>query len=455
MENNIRLAEAKLRTYKQEHVLKVLERLTGAAKNKLAAQIEQIDFERLFKALDERNRSKEVKYSGITPIRYQDWDGYEEEQQRAFTELGWELLRNGKIGAVVVAGGQGSRLGHRGPKGTLDIGLPSGKSLFQLQAERLLHLSRRAGKSIPWYIMTSPDNHEETISFFRSFQHFGYPAGDCFFFQQNVMPVLDHDGKLLLCADGAIMLAPSGHGECFASLKRSGALADMKQRNLDWLFYYNVDNALIKAADPAFIGVAVSHNNKVATKVIEKTDIDEKIGIVCLNHGRPAVLEYNEIPDGIKEARTRDGRLFYNLGHISIHLFKLDFIEEHADAEIPFHVASKKLDHFDYLGNHITPAEPNVYKLERFIFDFFPLADQLTVLKARREEEFAPVKNKTRADSPQSARKLLLALHQKWLHDAGIRVEQLKERDIEISPLLSYNGEGLKAEDVNVPFRDE
>jgi UDP-N-acetylglucosamine/UDP-N-acetylgalactosamine diphosphorylase len=448
-ESNIRLAEAKLRAYKQEHVLKVLRNLPEAAKQKLAEQIERIDFERMFKALDEHHVSNQSSIANIKPIPFEDWDCYDAGEQHAFTEIGWELLSKGKIGAIVVAGGQGSRLGHEGPKGTIDIGLPSGKSLFQLQAERLLNLSRRAGMPIPWYIMTSPDNHEATVSFFQKHHYFGYSALDCFFFQQNTMPALDFEGKLLLTDDGAIKEVPSGHGECFASLKRSGAIANMKQRGLSWLFYYNVDNALIKVADPAFIGVAASHNHPIATKVIEKSDAKEKIGIVCMNNGRPAVLEYNEIPAEISEARTMDGHLFFSLGHISIHLFKLDFIEEHADADIPFHVASKKLDYQVRDGNAIMPDERNVYKLERFIFDFFPYADQLTVLKTRREDEFAPVKNKAGEDSPQSARNLVLAQQKRWLHAAGIQLEQLKHRDIEISPLLSYSGEGLNPDVLN------
>ena len=443
MAANIKLAEAALRAYKQEHVLKVLESMPEPAKQKLAEQIGQVDFGELFSALDNFLQGKKPDLTGVAPIGYEDWDRYGAEEKHAFTELGWELLREGKIGAIVVAGGQGSRLGHEGPKGTLDIGLPSGKSLFQLQAERLIHLSLRAGKPIPWYIMTSPDNHEQTVSFFQEHHYFGYAAEDCFFFRQNTMPALDREGRLLLTVDGALKLVPSGHGECFASLKRSGALADMKQRDLAWLFYYNVDNALIKVADPAFIGVAASRNHPVATKVIEKSDANEKIGIVCSHNDRPSVMEYNEIPMELKEMRKGDGRLFYSLGHISIHLFKLSFIEEHEDAAIPYHVAAKKLADS---GPDGSLNKPDVYKLERFIFDFFPLADQLTVLLTRRDDEFAPVKNKEGKDSPQSARSLLLALHKSWLLAVGISDERLKGRELEISPLLSYNGEGLNPE---------
>ncbi|OMF27620.1 UDP-N-acetylglucosamine pyrophosphorylase [Paenibacillus sp. FSL H8-0548] len=448
MEQHISHVKNKLRAYHQEHLLERLDGLPEAARMKLSAQIEHMELDQLFAAIEKyKQAASSSSGAHITPIAYVDWERYEEQEKQAFTERGWELLRAGAVGVVVVAGGNGSRLGHDGPKGTCDIGLPSGKSLFQLQAERLLHLSKRAGRTIAWYIMTSPDNHDATVAFFQAADFFGYPAEDCFIFQQNMMPAVDHDGKLLLSAEGAIKLAPSGNGECFASLRRSGALADMKQRGVEWLFYYNVDNALIKVADPAFIGVAAHYNNRIATKVIEKTNADEKIGIVCRQHGRPAVLEYNEIPESVSNERTKDGRLFYGLGHISIHLFKVEFIEEYADADIPYHVASKRLEYLDTEGQAIVPTEPNAYKLERFIFDFLPYADEITVLKVRRDAEFAPVKNKSGEDSPASARSLVLELHKKWLAAAGVPKAELQGRDIEISPLLSYSGEGLSAED--------
>lgn len=442
MSNHINELKVKLKQYNQEHLLLFLDRLPTMEKNKLSEQLGSIDYEQLMTVLHNKD-VENVQQQNITQIHHEDWDNYNKDEQAAFTNKGMELLQKGEVAVVVVAGGQGSRLGHAGPKGTLDIGLPSGKSLFQLQAERLRKLSAQAGKFIPWYIMTSPENHEDTIAFFEAAHYFGYPREDCFFFQQNTMPALDHEGRLILSEDASLKLAPSGHGDCFASLKKSGALTDMKQRGVNWLFYCNVDNALIKIADPAFIGVAATKDYPIATKVIEKMDPYEKIGILCQNNGRPTVLEYNEIPDQLLRDREPSGKLLYHLGNISIHLFKVDFIEEHADADIPFHVASKIMDYMDAEGNVISPDEPNAYKLERFIFDFFPLTAEMTVLKGKREEEFAPVKNKEGVDSPASARELVLRLHEKWLHEAGVPIEKLGSGDFEISPLLSYGGEDL------------
>ncbi|NIK78872.1 UDP-N-acetylglucosamine pyrophosphorylase [Paenibacillus castaneae] len=439
--------KAKLLHYKQEHLLCIMETLSINKKNKLMEQLKHIDFEQLMTILQQKDQQK-IQSPNVTPIHYEEWDDYGEKEQDAFTQKGMELLHNGEIGVIVVAGGQGSRLGHDGPKGTFDIGLPSGKSLFQLQGERLLNLSTRAGKSIPWYIMTSPENHKDTLTFFQASHYFGYPPEDCFFFQQNTMPALDHEGKLLLSPEGLLQLAPSGNGECFSSLKRSGALADMKKRGINWLFYCNVDNALIQIADPAFIGAAAEYNHPIATKVIEKTNVDEKIGILCLNDNRSSVLEYNEIPEDLRNEKDENGRLRYHLGNISIHLFRIDFIEEHADTEIPFHIASKRMDCMDAEGRSLSPDEPNAYKLERFIFDFFPLAEQMTVLMGLRNNEFAPVKNKEGEDSPESARKLVFKLHREWLMAAGVPLEKLPAGDIEISPLLSYGGEGLNSRSV-------
>ncbi|CAM4429791.1 UDP-N-acetylglucosamine pyrophosphorylase [Paenibacillus endophyticus] len=440
---NIEQVRSLLLANNQEHVLDRLERLKGPAKDKLVAQLGNIDFDALFRAIHIHTGLSKKRNERMEPIPYVNETDIGEQEQHALIEQGWSLLRTGKVGAVVVAGGQGSRLGHEGPKGTLDIGLPSGKSLFQLQAERLLNLSNRAGKPIPWYIMTSPENHAVTEMFFHAADCFGYPPEDVFFFQQQTMPVLDHNWKLIFAAEDELLVAPSGHGECFASLGKSGAIDDMKRRGLEWVFYYNVDNALIKIADPAFIGLAVSHSNPIATKVIEKTDSEEKIGIVCLKNGRPAVVEYSEIQEDIKKLSDKAGRLFYNLGHISIHLFKLDFIERHADADLDYHIASKKMAYIDKNGSLVKPSEPNAYKLERFIFDLFPRASGLTVLKTKREEEFAPVKNKGGEDSPQNARRLVLDQHRSWLKAAGIAAEELNDHEVEISPLRSFSGEGL------------
>ncbi|WP_199620840.1 UTP--glucose-1-phosphate uridylyltransferase [Paenibacillus alkalitolerans] len=445
MDTGLEQVQQLLIKYKQEHVLDFLKRLDPIEKDKLIQQILSIDFVQLSSALNKVKHQKVVDIESIEPMEYQRLDQFTKEQRDMYAEEGWRLLRNGEVGVIVVAGGQGSRLGHEGPKGTLDIDLPSGKSLFQLQAERLLNLSNRAAQSIPWYIMTSPENHDATIQFFQSHNYFGYPKTDCIFFQQKTMPAIDQQGKLLFSSPSQINFVPSGNGECFSSLYHSGALEDMKRRGITWLFYYNVDNAIIKAADPLFVGFSASFDNTISTKAIKKVDPEEKVGVLCLKNGRPFVLEYNEIPDALLQQRNSQGELLLGLANISIHMFRYDFIEKYARHKVPYHVALKKIKYSDTNGTIITPDEPNAYKLESFIFDYFPFAEKTTVLLAEREEEFAPVKNKEGADSPLTARNQILNLHKKWLADSGVDLAKLglQDRFIEISPLLSYGGEGI------------
>ncbi|UUZ92798.1 UDPGP type 1 family protein [Paenibacillus sp. P25] len=431
----------KAQAFGQEHLFRFYPSLSETAKDRLLDQVEQLDFAML-RELFHDMKQQSVSTGGISPMEAYDLEDYSEEERKRLADTGWDRLRQGKVAALVVAGGQGSRLGHEGPKGTYNIGTPSGKSLFQLQAERLLHLSRRAGRPIPWYIMTSPENHQETVRFFQASAYFGYDPDDIFFFRQHVLPALDSGGRVLLSAKDEIGLTPSGNGDVFASLKRSGALEDLKRRGVEWLFYYNVDNALIRIADPLFVGAAVHYNHPIATKVAEKAYPEEKVGILCLRNDRPAVVEYTDVPEELMYLTDSAGRLTYGLGNLSIHLFRTDFIERHADANLPYHAAHKAVKTIDGQGLLVQPATPNAYKFEKFIFDFFPLAERMTVLKIRREEEFAPVKNKEGQDSPATARRLVLDLHKRWLLEAGASPSLLEGRDIEISPSIPIRGKG-------------
>jgi UDP-N-acetylglucosamine/UDP-N-acetylgalactosamine diphosphorylase len=464
----------------QAHLLHFYSQLSEASQQKLLKQILLIDWGQLEAALESLDRlmvpgnapysshsalaldSAEPTiltnpvaaaaslslFSDFMPITAYSWDTFSAEEQHSYEEKGWKLLRQGKVGAVVVAGGQGSRLGHDGPKGTYDIGLPSHKSLFQLQAERLTNLSLRAESHIPWYIMTSPDNHKETVQYFSEAEYFGYGQENCMFVQQSVMPAVDGNGRILLSAKDEISLTPSGNGECFAVLERAGALADMKRRGVEWLFYYNVDNALIKVADPKFVGVAAHFNHPIATKVVEKISADEKVGIIGMNKNRPTVVEYSDLPQYLMEQRDEEGKLVYGLGNISIHLFRRDWIETQVNRPVPYHPAHKKIKQIDEFGCEVEGELPNGYKFEKFIFDYFPLAAEITVLHTPREGEFAPVKNKAGIDSPESARALVLELHRSWLLQAGAASEQLKH-PVEVSPLISYSGEGLGNKQAN------
>ncbi|HEY8462692.1 MAG TPA: UDPGP type 1 family protein [Bacillota bacterium] len=442
-----KLEQARLLTTKfgQEHLLKFYHILNPSEQADLLDTILNLDF-KLIESLYHRlvlNPANHFREERLEPLIPQIWDDLDPKTRQQYRDLGLKLIDKCKVAAVLVAGGQGTRLGHSGPKGTFNLGLPSQKSLFQLQAERLLNLARQTGTTIPWYIMTSPENHAATTGFFRENHYFGYPEANLFFFQQDQLPVINAAGKILLAAPGRISLGPNGNGGCFLALHRSGALTDMKKRGVEWVFLYGIDNALVRVCDPGFIGFTAANRYLSASKVVPKAAPEERVGVLCYRNGRPAIIEYTEFPEELTRQRDSQGRLLYGNANILIHLFRRDFLEDYAATGLPFHVAHKKIATIDGEGRPVNPDQPNAYKFELFLFDIFPLLTDMAALQVKREEEFAPVKNKTGADSPETARHLLFSLHRNWLQAAGVPTGLLKDRRIEISPLLSFGGEGL------------
>jgi UDP-N-acetylglucosamine/UDP-N-acetylgalactosamine diphosphorylase len=437
-------AQALTEKFGQQHLLRFYARLAPAGQANLLTEILQLDFE-LLQSLYQNlvlHPSRRGNEAPLAPLVPYNRDSFPLNNQKQYHALGLDLIRQGKAAAVLVAGGQGSRLGHKGPKGTYNLGLPSQKSLFQLQAERLLNLARRTGNIIPWYIMTSAANHRETLDYFQAHSNFGYRPSELFFFQQDQLPVLDHNGKILLAAPGKISLGPNGNGGCFLALEKSGALADMKERGVDWVFCYGIDNALVRVCDPIFIGFTVANRFPSASKVVAKNSPSESVGVLCYRDGRPAIIEYTEFPPELTGQKDASDNLLYGNANIVMHLFQRDFLAKSAGSGLPYHVAHKKIATIDEDGNPIKPEQPNAYKFELFMFDIFPLLDDMAALQVKREAEFAPVKNKEGNDSPATARQLLFQLHRRWLTAAGVAPELLV-RDIEISPCLSLAGEGL------------
>jgi UDP-N-acetylglucosamine/UDP-N-acetylgalactosamine diphosphorylase len=429
----------------QDHLLRFYDSLTASEQDGLVAQILSVDFDQI-RVLHRdlvKSQAGAAAPARIEPLRARSWEDFGIAERAAMANQGMRALREGKVAAFLVAGGQGTRLGHNGPKGVFDIGLPSRKSLFQLQAERIMRLSRQAGKAIPWYIMTSEENHADTTGFFKERRFFGLPERDIFFFKQGEMPVVDANGKILLASKGRLSMGPNGNGGCFLALAQSGALADMKRRGIEHVFFYSVDNALVRVCDPQFVGFAMQEGLPAASKAVVKVQPEEKVGVLCLRDGKPSVLEYSEMTEEMIYAKGDDGRYRYDSANIAIHLFTRAFLEAHAGASLPFHVAHKKIAHVGPAGETVNPAAPNAYKFELFMFDLFPMAGAMAGLLVRRKEEFAPVKNKDGVDSPASARALLLDLHHKWAVAAGVSEDELKGKLVEISPLASYGGEGI------------
>lgn len=439
-----------LKKYDQEHLLHFYSFLSEEEKSELINEILSIDFDLVqdtyngVKCDDSEKVDNEFK-----PLKAKSLKLYTEEERVNLYNIGMDALTKGRVAVYLVAGGQGTRLGHKGPKGTFSIGLPSGKSLFQLQCERLIYLSKECKKYIPLYIMTSVDNHQDTVSFFEEHNYFGYPKSMIMFFKQRTMPAVGEDGKILLSDKGRIVMSSNGNGGCFLALKESGALEDMKSKGVEWLFIYGIDNALVRVADPLFIGFTISSKQLAASKVVEKKYAEEKVGVLCYKNNKPAIVEYSEMQKVISSEVDSEGKLAYSNANILNHLLNIKFIEKIIEEPLPLHIAHKKIEHLDSHGRKVLPTEPNGYKFEYFLFDIFEKLEDMAALEVEREEEFAPVKNKEGEDSPETAKKLILNLHKKWLTDAGFNKEELEKNQIEVSPLTSYYGDNLKDKNIN------
>ncbi|MEN6475187.1 MAG: UDPGP type 1 family protein [Syntrophaceae bacterium] len=363
-------------------------------------------------------------------------------------ELGREILSQGKLAVVVVAGGQGSRLGISGPKGIVPVSPVKGKSLFQIHAEKILALHRRYGGSIPFFIMTSRDNDAETRSFFNAHAYFGLDREDVFFFMQGMLPSVSSEGRFLLDQSGGLFMNPDGHGGTLRALKESGALTAMRSRGIEEIFYFQVDNPLVGVADPLFIGLHHQAGAQMSSKVCRKRDFGEKVGVIALVGGRTTVIEYSDMPDDMRYAVDAQGQMVYWAGSIAIHMLRLDFVERltAGGVSLPFHRAAKKIPALDEQGR---PAEIEGIKFETFIFDALRFAEVSVTLEVRREEEFAPVKNMSGEDSLASCRAMLSALHRSWLEGAGITVGEGVA--VEISPLLALTRQDVARCARNLP----
>ena len=401
-------AEAILKKYGQEHLLNGFDKLDESHKEKLLDEIENIDFnliQNLYESTNKKNKKEEDK---IEPMEY--LDKYKlNEKYKYYENIGKKAIKEGKLAAVTMAGGQGTRLGHDGPKGTFDIGLDSHKSLFELLCDSLKDEGKKYGVTIPWFIMTSKENNEETINFFEKHKYFGYQKDkNIFFFVQGEIPMIDTEGKILLNEEGLIKQAADGHGGIYESLVKNGMTDKMKSLGIEWVFIGGVDNCLVKMVDPVLMGIAIDKKVTVACKSVVKANPHEKVGVFCKKNGRPNVIEYSEITDEMAEATDANGELLYGESHILCNLFSVEAIERMGANPLPYHVAFKKATYMDKNGEIVVPDSPNAYKFEAFLFDAFGVVDEMAILRVKREEEFAPVKNadSVGVDCPKTAREL-------------------------------------------------
>ena len=403
-----------LKTYNQEHIVKFLENLDGTKKDILEKQIEKIDFEQLSELYENTKKEIEIKENKIEAIKYLDKDKLGYNEKNRYDKIGEEIIKNGKYAVVTMAGGQGTRLGHEGPKGTFKLDVyGKGKYIFEILTENLKEANKKYNTIIPWYIMTSKENHEATKEFLEKNNYFGYDKDNVILFMQSELPLLDLEGKLLMGKDMKIKEASDGNGGVFSSLRSSGALADMKERGIKWVFIGGVDNVLAKLADTTLIGVTIDQGLQLGSKSVVKANPHERVGVFCKMNGHPKVIEYSELPEKMAEEIDADGELKFGESNILCHLFSIEAVEKTSKEVLIYHTAVKKNSYINEKGKEIIPKEANTYKFEAFIFDAFDLFDNMAVLRVKREEEFAPVKNKEGADSPKTAKELYEKFWQK------------------------------------------
>jgi UDP-N-acetylglucosamine/UDP-N-acetylgalactosamine diphosphorylase len=440
----------RLRQHRQEHVLADWDRLDDSQRRTLLEQLRDLDLDLLRRLYEQRDQTQYVPpRDRIEPVPVIPRDHPDNPRRR---QLGEEALRSGEVASLLVAGGQGSRLGFEHPKGMYAVGPVSRKTLFQLHAEKVLALRRRHGARLPLLVMTSPATHDETVAFFSAHASFGLPPDEVFFFRQGTMPALDMaTGRLLLEAPGRLFLSPDGHGGTLTALAASGLLDRLRKEGVRHVYYFQVDNPLLRMADPVFLGHHLAHDAEVSVKIVPKRSPTDRLGNLVSVDGRLTMIEYSDLPDDLARATDESGRLRLWAGSPAIHVFDRAFLERvtgHADS-IPFHVARKKVPHVDGEGRPVEPKAENALKFERFIFDVLPLARRWVVVETTWAEEFAPLKNATGADSPATVEQAISDLATDWLARAGVQVPRRPDGSaavaLEISPLFALDPEELAA----------
>lgn len=442
---------SRLSEHGQEHLLHFFDSLTAGEKSTLVAGIEALDLDQLARLFESSKKPHaEIDPDAVQPIEAIALPKSDAERKRHVEtfEAGFERLKKGRVGVVLVAGGQGTRLGFEHPKGMFPIGPVSGATLFQIHAEKILAWSRRAGSSIPWYVMTSPNNHEETTAYFASVGYFGLPKEDVRFFIQGTMPALDIEtGKVLLAQKHEIFTGPNGHGGTLLAMRSEGVLDDMAARGIEDVYYFQVDNVFAKILDPSFLGHHYCSRANVSLKVIRKEHAAEKLGLAVRYQGKPTIIEYSDLPSKLGGRLDADGRLLYWTGSIAIHAFQRTFLERitAVGAGLPFHFARKAVPFVDPSGTLVRTERPNALKFETFIFDCLPMAERVTVVETDRRDEYEPVKNGSGEHSPEVVREAMTRKAASWLNAAGIEYPRTATGaaavPLEISPLAALDAE--------------
>lgn len=387
----------------QKYIKAMMEKNTTEQNEKLTKRLEEIDFS----VLEHIERKETVNERGV----FAPLDAVEVSEIEArgaeFKELGLKAIREGKVGAVLLAGGQGTRLGLDRPKGTLNIGVAKELYLFEQLLRNLMDVTDEAGVYVPLYIMTSNINNADTTAFFEEHDYFGYPKDYVKFFVQEMVPACDYEGRIYMESQTEAAMSPNGNGGWFSSMVNAGLLSDIKERGIEWINVFAVDNCLQRIADPMFVGATIAYGCESGAKVVRKAAPDERVGVLCTEDGKPSIAEYYEMTEEMATARKENGDLKYGFGVILNYLFSEKKLEQIADARMPIHVVEKKIPYMDVDGTFVKPEQPNGYKFETLVLDMVHMMDDCIPYEVVREREFAPIKNLHGVDSLDSARELM------------------------------------------------
>ena len=387
----------------QKYIKAMMEKNTTEQNEKLTKRLEEIDFS----VLEHIERKETVNERGV----FAPLDAVEVSEIEArgteFKELGLKAIREGKVGAVLLAGGQGTRLGLDRPKGTLNIGVAKELYLFEQLLRNLMDVTDEAGVYVPLYIMTSNINNADTTAFFEEHDYFGYPKDYVKFFVQEMVPACDYEGRIYMESQTEVAMSPNGNGGWFSSMVNAGLLSDIKERGIEWINVFAVDNCLQRIADPMFVGATIAYGCESGAKVVRKAAPDERVGVLCTEDGKPSIAEYYEMTEEMSTARKENGDLKYGFGVILNYLFSEKKLEQIADARMPIHVVEKKIPYMDVDGTFVKPEQPNGYKFETLVLDMVHMMDDCIPYEVVREREFAPIKNLHGVDSLDTARELL------------------------------------------------
>ena len=446
----------------QGHLLQFWNGLSEEEQRQLSSQISSLDWDLIQsyqRDLENSGQSPSDDVRHATPpahvVRIPDSDAGHSDRKQA-RSLGEAALRSGQVGVVLLAGGQGTRLGFQQSKGLFPIGPVTGMTLLEILAQQVRAMSEKYGRSIPYFAMTNDGSHGEIEAFYQKHDYFGLNPRDVFLFPQGFAPSIDlKTGQVLLAEKSSLCLNPDGHGGIFQAMWKAGLFDEMKNRGIDYLFSHQVDNPLVKVCDPDFIGLHLQHHSEVSTKVVAKTAPEERVGIAVDIGGRTRIIEYIDLPDDMARMTDPGGGLRFWAGNTAIHLFNRSFLERVATdhSELPWHRAIKKIPYIDQHGDRIAPETENAVKFERFIFDTLPLAEVALIVETSRDEEFAPLKNKDGEFSPEYVKSRMVRQALSWLNAAGITVPE--GLLVEISPRFAMSAEEVAArvsELQNIPF---